>query len=84
MQDSYAFTKAMGEMLVREVQEQHNLPVLILRPSIIESAVCDPCPGWIEGLRMIDPLIMAYGKGLLIGFPGTRSGSNVQQTLKRI
>lgn len=59
--DTYAFTKAMAEMLI--VDGRKHLPVLIVRPSVIESTYSQPFPGWIEGNRMLDPLIANYGKG---------------------
>ncbi|KAI6696574.1 hypothetical protein NL676_016693 [Syzygium grande] len=65
-QDTYAFTKAMGEMLIDDVRGE--LPVIIIRPSVIESTIKEPFPGWIEGNRMMDPIILYYGKEQLIGF----------------
>jgi len=41
-----------------------------VRPAIIESALKHPYPGWIDGFKVADPLIMAYGKGQLPEFPG--------------
>ncbi|XAR54295.1 Long-chain-fatty-acyl-CoA reductase [Bertholletia excelsa] len=64
-QDTYAFTKAMGEMLMNGKRE--DIPVVIIRPSIIESSFRDPFPGWIQGNRMLDPLLLSYGKGWLPG-----------------
>lgn len=65
-QDTYVFTKAMGEMLLGSMRG--DVPVVILRPSIIESTHNDPFPGWIEGNRMMDPIVTYYGKGQLCGF----------------
>lgn len=48
-QDTYVFTKAMGEMLVGELREE--LPVAIVRPSIVESSISEPLQGWMEGIR---------------------------------
>jgi HAD superfamily hydrolase (TIGR01490 family) len=45
-------------------------PVTIVRPSIIESALREPVPGWVRGFRMADPIILAYGRGSLPEFPG--------------
>ncbi|KAL9266537.1 Alcohol-forming fatty acyl-CoA reductase-like protein [Drosera capensis] len=59
----YVFTKSMGEMLIGQLKG--NLPVVILRPTIITSTYKEPIPGWIEGLRMMDPILVAYGKGTL-------------------
>nr|WP_205708425.1 SDR family oxidoreductase [Kineococcus siccus] len=66
--DVYTFTKAMGERLVEEVAAP-VVPTSIVRPSIIESALVHPYPGWIEGFKMAEPIIMAYGRGELTEFP---------------
>ena len=68
--DSYTLTKAMGEQLI--VKHRGGLPTAIIRPSIVESALVDPEPGWIEGLKVADPLIDAVSKGRLPDFPGHR------------
>jgi 1-acyl-sn-glycerol-3-phosphate acyltransferase len=66
--DTYTYTKAMGEQLF--AMHQGDVPALILRPSIIESSLSSPAPGWIDGFRMMDPLIVGYGRGQLADFPG--------------
>ena len=65
--DCYTFTKALGERVVEE--HAREAPVSIVRPSIIESALRRPHPGWIEGFKMAEPLILAYGRGELPEFP---------------
>ncbi|KAF5207251.1 Fatty acyl-coa reductase [Thalictrum thalictroides] len=65
-QDTYVFTKAMGEMVIDNMRDQ--IPVVIMRPSVIESTCREPFPGWMEGNRMMDPIILSYGKGQLTGF----------------
>jgi alcohol-forming fatty acyl-CoA reductase len=66
--DSYSFTKALAEMAVLERIDTHS--ITIVRPSIIESALREPAPGWVRGFRMADPIILAYGRGSLPEFPG--------------
>lgn len=66
--DIYTFTKSLAERGV--IDERGDLPLVILRPAIIESSVAEPSPGWIQGSRMADPIIMAFGKGILREFPG--------------
>ncbi|MFQ5424109.1 MAG: AMP-binding protein [Phycisphaerae bacterium] len=66
--DTYTFTKWLGEQQVN--RNRGNVPIVILRPAIIESSLAEPVPGWIDGLRMADPMIMAYGRGKLADFPG--------------
>ena len=53
--DVYTFTKAMGERAVEELADLEDLPLSIVRPSIIESALFHPAPGWIDGFKMADP-----------------------------
>ncbi|XP_077230984.1 alcohol-forming fatty acyl-CoA reductase-like [Tasmannia lanceolata] len=61
--NTYAFTKAMGEMLLGQLRE--NVPLVIMRPTIISTTYREPFPGWIEGTRTFDVFIMNYGKGKL-------------------
>ncbi len=70
--DAYAYTKALGE---RALVETHGeVPISIVRPSIIESALAEPRPGWIRGFRMAEPVIISYARGLLKEFPGVPEG----------
>ena len=66
--DVYTFTKSLAERLV--VTERGETPLVIMRPAIIESSHKEPYPGWIQGTRMADPIIMAFAKGILREFPG--------------
>jgi fatty acyl-CoA reductase len=68
--DVYTFTKALAEMALLELAG--DAPLTIIRPSIIESALEHPFPGWIEGFRMAEPVILGFGRGSLPDFPGTR------------
>lgn len=66
--DVYTFTKSLAERMV--LRERGDTPLVILRPAIIESSDAEPYPGWIQGSRMADPIIMAFAKGVLREFPG--------------
>ncbi|MGH9124054.1 MAG: HAD-IB family hydrolase [Acidimicrobiales bacterium] len=70
--DAYAYTKALGERALLE--QRGDVRVSFVRPSIIESALADPEPGWIRGFRMAEPVIISLGKGLLKEFPGLPEG----------
>jgi alcohol-forming fatty acyl-CoA reductase len=72
--DVYTLTKAMGERMVEEFAAEHGLALSIVRPSIIESALLHPFPGWIDGFKMADPIIRAYGLGQIPEFPGIPEG----------
>ncbi|GFP83122.1 fatty acyl-coa reductase 2 [Phtheirospermum japonicum] len=64
--NAYHLTKAMAEMIIHETRG--DIPVLIIRPSSIESCYKEPVPGWIQGNKVFDPVIISYGKGQLPAF----------------
>ncbi|KAL4592061.1 hypothetical protein LXL04_005041 [Taraxacum kok-saghyz] len=66
--NTYVFTKALGEIILEKFKG--DVPLVILRPTIITSTYKEPFPGWIEGIRTIDSMIVSYGKGRLTCFPG--------------
>ncbi len=71
--DAYAFTKCLGERLLTSNITSERFT--IVRPSIIESSLKYPYPGWIRGFRMAEPIIISYAKGLLKEFPGVPEGT---------
>ncbi|KAL0537888.1 hypothetical protein IC582_026879 [Cucumis melo] len=64
--NTYVFTKAMGEMIIGDLKD--DVPLIVIRPTIVTSTYKEPFPGWIEGVRTIDSLIVGYGKGKLTCF----------------
>lgn len=68
--DVYTLTKAFAERAAEELWGEAGHRLSVVRPAIIESAAQHPFPGWIDGFKVADPLIMAYGRGLLPEFPG--------------
>jgi alcohol-forming fatty acyl-CoA reductase len=72
--DVYTFTKALGERVAEDLAVEFGLPLSIVRPSIVESALEKPYPGWIEGFKMAEPIILAYGRGSIPEFPGLPEG----------
>ncbi|KAG8087644.1 hypothetical protein GUJ93_ZPchr0010g7993 [Zizania palustris] len=77
--NTYVFTKAMGEMLLGRLLLERGgsgggggggVPVVVVRPSIITSIRRDPLPGWMQGTRTIDTLIIGYAKQNLSCFLG--------------
>ncbi|XP_030937157.1 probable fatty acyl-CoA reductase 4 isoform X3 [Quercus lobata] len=66
--NTYVYTKALGEMLLEQFHQ--NLPLAIVRPTMVTSTYKEPFSGWIEGARTIDGVITAFGKGRLKSFLG--------------
>ena len=67
--DCYTFTKALGERVVADVGCE--IMVSVVRPAIVESSLKHPYPGWIEGFKMADPIILAYGQGHMPELPAS-------------
>jgi nucleoside-diphosphate-sugar epimerase len=70
--DTYTFTKWLGEQLLLKSLRGYSLT--LLRPSIVESTLREPSPGWIEGVKVADAILLAYAKEKVSFFPGKRSG----------
>ncbi|KAM3741403.1 hypothetical protein ACB098_08G174500 [Castanea mollissima] len=66
--NTYVYTKALGEMILGQFHQ--NLPLAIIRPTMVTSTYKEPFSGWIEGARTMDGVITAYGKGRLKFFLG--------------
>jgi nucleoside-diphosphate-sugar epimerase len=70
--DSYTFTKWLGEQLAWQAMQGGTLS--IVRPAIVESALRDPQPGWIEGMKVGDAIVLAYARGKTRLFPARPAG----------
>ncbi|RPE78313.1 MULTISPECIES: HAD-IB family hydrolase [unclassified Frondihabitans] len=68
--DVYTLTKAFAERAAEQMWAARGHRLSFVRPAIVESALRHPHPGWIDGFKVADPLIMAYGRGMLPEFPG--------------
>jgi len=68
--DVYTLTKAFSERAAEELWAADGHRLSVVRPAIIESAAAHPFPGWIDGFKVADPLIIAFGRGQLPEFPG--------------
>lgn len=65
--DTYTYMKFLAEQVIIEMRG--DLPTAIVRPSIIESSIAEPHPGWLGKYRMSEPLIVGFAKGRLPDFP---------------
>ena len=52
--------KAIGE---RTLIAANPRQLTIVRPAIVESALHTPYPGWMESLKVADPILLGYGAG---------------------
>ncbi len=68
--DTYTLTKWMGEQLL--MKALYGKKLTILRPSIVESTLQGPKPGWIEGVKVADAIILAYAREKVSFFPGNK------------
>jgi long-chain acyl-CoA synthetase len=57
--NTYTFTKSLGESIL--ARHGQDLPIAIVRPSIVESSARSPFPGWNEGINTSGPLSYLLG-----------------------
>lgn len=61
--NTYTYTKSLAEHLL--ARECSDMPVAIVRPSIVVSAHKEPWPGWVNSLNGITGVVLACSIGLL-------------------
>ncbi|XP_058448455.1 putative fatty acyl-CoA reductase CG5065 [Malaya genurostris] len=61
--NTYTLTKSIAEQLVSEYNRQ--LPICIVRPSIVTGAIKEPFPGWIDNVYGITGIMMEIGRGTI-------------------
>lgn len=61
--NTYAFTKAMAETVIRESCD--GLPVGVFRPAIVTSTNLEPIPGWTDNLFGPTGLVAAGSTGVM-------------------
>ncbi len=57
--NTYTFTKSLGESLL--ARRGKDLPIAVVRPSIVESSTHSPFSGWNEGINTSGPLSYLLG-----------------------
>ena len=57
--NTYTFTKSLAESLIAKLAA--DLPVAIVRPSIVETSTHDPFEGWNEGVNTSAPISYLLG-----------------------
>jgi long-chain acyl-CoA synthetase len=57
--NTYTFTKSLGESLT--TTRGADLPVAVVRPSIVETSIAQPFRGWNEGINTSAPLSYLIG-----------------------
>lgn len=59
--NTYSYTKSLGEQIALAARDR--IAVTVARPSVIESALADPLPGWNQGVNTSAPLTYLSGRG---------------------
>ncbi|XP_064601649.1 fatty acyl-CoA reductase 1-like [Liolophura sinensis] len=72
--NTYTYTKSMAEYLLTE--ERGDIPVAIVRPSIVGATWLEPVPGWVDNFNGPTGLLAAIGKGVLRIMKGDFHGTS--------
>lgn len=60
---TYHYSKALAENLL--LSDGADLPIAVVRPSIVTAAFKEPLPGWVDGVNGPTTFIIMTGRGLL-------------------
>lgn len=69
--NTYTFTKALGEHII--LKEKADVPICIIRPSIVGCAAEYPLKGWVDSMIGANGLLLALGVGALHSMKGKSS-----------
>jgi long-chain acyl-CoA synthetase len=61
--NTYTYSKSLGEQLTALHAADANVPLCIVRPAIVESALRFPFTGWNEGVNTCAPIVYLFWKG---------------------
>lgn len=61
--NTYAYTKALSEQVVRKYGK--NLNVAVLRPSIVSTTFNEPVPGYTDNVYGVNGVVIGAGVGIL-------------------
>ncbi|XP_068986761.1 putative fatty acyl-CoA reductase CG5065 [Bombus flavifrons] len=68
--NTYTFSKNLAEQIV--TSKCKDLPVAIVRPSIVGASLEEPCPGWIENISALTSTFVLIGRGCATAIRGMR------------
>jgi fatty acyl-CoA reductase len=63
--NTYTYTKRLAENLVSDEYDATNLPLCIVRPSVVGATCHEPVRGWVDTLNGPGGIVLAGGKGVL-------------------
>lgn len=66
--NTYTFTKNIGEKLLKK--HRGDLPLVIIRPSIIGAAASEPFPGWVDSISAATAVYLTGSLGMLKDLSG--------------
>ncbi|KAF9430614.1 cyclin-dependent kinase inhibitor far1 [Podila epigama] len=61
--NTYTFSKSLAEHLIQHRFQDMNLPIVIVRPSIVSAAHAEPVPGWVEGISAANAAVVTCALG---------------------
>ncbi|KAF9208973.1 cyclin-dependent kinase inhibitor far1 [Haplosporangium sp. Z 27] len=61
--NTYTFSKSLTEHLIKKRFKSMNLPIVIIRPSIVTAAQSEPVPGWVEGTAAANKAVISCALG---------------------
>ncbi|KAF9348520.1 cyclin-dependent kinase inhibitor far1 [Mortierella sp. AD094] len=63
--NTYTASKSMTEQHIKGWSQSMNLPVVIVRPSMVGASLSEPVPGWVEGMGAVNGPVAFCGLGTM-------------------
>ncbi|CAL7951758.1 unnamed protein product [Xylocopa violacea] len=65
--NTYTFTKNLAEQIIQD--KAKDLPIAIVRPSVVCAAEKEPFPGWVSNVNGLTGIFMEIGRGVIRTMP---------------
>jgi fatty acyl-CoA reductase len=75
--NTYTFSKSLTEHLIQRRYKAMNLPIVIVRPSIVTAAQQEPVPGWVEGIAAANKAVVSCALGHVQEWIGVEVGRHI-------
>lgn len=71
--NTYTFSKRMTEHLLHKLNSKRQMPLVIVRPSIMGASLDEPFPGWTDSTTYLGGIYLLAGLGMMKEFPGDKN-----------
>ncbi|KAF9434894.1 cyclin-dependent kinase inhibitor far1 [Entomortierella beljakovae] len=72
--NTYIFTKTLPEHIIQSQAREFNIPLVVVRPSIVTPAISEPVRGWAQGIAGLNGVMVVCGLGRVQEWAAIKDG----------